>query len=252
MRVVGSNNRTRSGTPSPRPFLPRRLLALDTSSLACSVALGHGEEVVERHELRAKEHTQLLVPMVEGVLVEAGIRLAELDAVVLGNGPGSFIGMRIAASVAQGLCYGAGRKLVPVSSLAAVAAEAFRVSAAGRVLVAQDAHKGEVYLARYRRGKDGLPIAEGETVLQRIGAIEELAGQHPDSTACFAAGEGWWHYPELARQNEARLAGFIDVRWPRARFLLDLGRRALLAGEAIDPRELRPAYVRDRVAAVPM
>lgn len=227
------------------------LLALDTSSLACSVALGRGDDVLERHELRAKEHTRLLVPMVEDVLGEAGIRLADLDAVVLGNGPGSFIGLRIAASVAQGLCYGAGRKLVPVSSLAAVAAEAFHTSAAERVLVAQDAHLREVYLARYRRGDAGLPVPEGDTVLQGIGVIEPLGDALADGASSFAAGEGWWRYPDLARQNEGRLAGFIDVRWPRARYLLEPGRHALLAGSAIDARELTPAYVRDRVAARP-
>lgn len=221
------------------------LLALDTSSLACSVALGRGETIAERHELRAREHTRLLLPMVQDVLQESGVRLADLDAVVLGNGPGSFIGLRIAASVAQGLCYGAGLKLVPVSSLAAVAAEAFSASTAERVLVAADAHMTEVYLARYRRGDGGLPVAEGETVLQPIAAIEGLASGPP----WHAAGEGWRRYPELLEHNADRLAGLLDVRWPRARHLLALGRNALLAGAAIDPRELAPAYVRERVTA---
>lgn len=222
------------------------LLALDTSSLACSVALSHEGGIVERHALEPKEHTRLLIPMIRDVLRQAGVQPADLDAVVLGNGPGSFIGIRIGASVAQGLCYGAGLKLVPVSSLAAVAAEAFRESVAERVLVAQDAHMGEVYLARYRRGDDDLPVAEGDTVLHPAGFAGPLMPEFP---ACHATGAGWRRYPGLLGRNEARVAGFIDVRWPRASCLVELGRRALLAGEAIDARELAPAYVRDRVTA---
>jgi tRNA threonylcarbamoyladenosine biosynthesis protein TsaB len=90
------------------------LLAIDTSSLACSVALRVGDVVIERHEEQAREHTRLLTPMIREVLTESGMHLPRLDAIVLGNGPGSFIGMRIAASVAQGLAHGAGLSVVPV------------------------------------------------------------------------------------------------------------------------------------------
>ena len=135
-----------------------RLLALDTSSLACSVALQFDEELVARHEEQAREHTKLLVPMIRSVLDDIGTRLADLDAIVLGNGPGSFIGMRIAASVAQGLAFGAGLGIVPVSSLAAVAAEVLNRGDADEVAVAQDAHMNEVYLGIYRHGEGGMPV----------------------------------------------------------------------------------------------
>jgi tRNA threonylcarbamoyladenosine biosynthesis protein TsaB len=222
-----------------------KLLALDTSSLACSVALVSGDDILERHELKEREHTRLLVPMLRSVLAEAGLAPSGLDAVVLGNGPGSFIGLRIAASVAQGLCYGAGIPLVPVSSLAAVAAEAFHGSAAARVLVAQDAHMGEVYLAGFRRGVDDLPVAEGEVTLQPAGEIPRLAA----ADGWHAAGDGWRRHPPLLDANRQRLAGVLDVAWPRARFVLALGAAAWRAGRAIDPRALEPEYVRERVTA---
>ncbi len=95
-----------------------KLLAVDTSSLACSVALLVDETVSERHEEQAREHTRLLVPMMRELLHESGVHSEDLDAIVLGNGPGSFIGMRIAASVAQGLAFGSATKIAPVSSLA--------------------------------------------------------------------------------------------------------------------------------------
>jgi tRNA threonylcarbamoyladenosine biosynthesis protein TsaB len=224
-----------------------KLLALDTSSMACSVALGV-ERVIERHEVRPKEHTRLLIPMIEDVLEQGGVTLPELDAVVLGNGPGSFIGLRIGASVAQGICFGARRKLIPVSSLAVVAAEAMERSGAAGVVVAQDAHMNEVYLAWYRRAEDGSPLADGEAVLQPIAPIDRLAASE-EVGRWHAAGDAWQRYADLRRLNEERLSGVIDVRWPRARYLLELGERSYLAGGAIDAGALVPEYVRNRVAA---
>jgi tRNA threonylcarbamoyladenosine biosynthesis protein TsaB len=89
-----------------------KLLALDTSSDACSVALDREGNVIERHVLRPKEHTRLLLPMIEEVLAEAGVAIPDLDAIVTGVGPGSFIGVRIAVSVAQGMAFAAGRRVV--------------------------------------------------------------------------------------------------------------------------------------------
>ena len=146
-----------------------RLLALDTSSLACSAALMVDEAVTERHDVRPREHTRLLIPMLRALLEDSALTLRELDAIVLGNGPGSFIGMRIGASVAQGLAYGAGIDIVPVSSLAAVAAEVFATREAEEVTVAQDAHMQEVYLGRFRRDVSGLPVAVDAERLHALG-----------------------------------------------------------------------------------
>jgi len=223
-----------------------KLLALDTSSVACSVAAQVDGAVIERHEEQPREHTRLLLPMIRGILDEAGIALGDLDAIVLGNGPGSFIGMRIAASVVQGLAFGAGLSIVPVSSLAAVAAQVFDESDAEQVLVAQDAHMNEVYFGRFRRGRGGLPVlAEAE----RLQGIERL--ELPTGTRPLAAGFGWQRYPELRALNEDSLHEIIPVLYPRARYLLPLGAIAFEDGKAIDPKALNPAYLRQKVAEKP-
>lgn len=226
-----------------------KLLALDTSSVACSVALRTGSSVFERHEEQAREHTQLLVPMIRDVLTEGQLTVADLDAIVLGNGPGSFIGMRIAASVAQGLAHGAGLNIVPVSSLAAVAAQILAETEANAVVVAQDAHMNEVYLGGYCRGDANHP----DTLFP-----ERLHGQVPidilENTAVtgrVAAGFGWHRYPALAAANESLFESFSDIHHPRARFLLPLGAIALQRGAALRPEDLVPAYLRDRVAEKP-
>ena len=226
------------------------LLGIDTSSLACSVALHTDAGVVERHEEQEREHTRLLVPMIRAVLAEAALAPDGVDAIVLGNGPGSFIGMRIAASVAQGLAHGSQIGIVPVSSLACVAAEVFERSDAAEVVVTQDAHMGEVYLGAFSRGDDDLPVAQFAERLHTQTAIEELDEAHADGR--IAAGFGWQRYPALLAANEQQIAQRSDVLYPRARYLLPLGATALAAGAAIDPQDLVPAYLRSKVAAAPV
>lgn len=225
-----------------------KLLALDTSSLACSVALQVDERVIDRHEERAREHTALIMPMIRELLDEAHITTADLDAVILGNGPGSFIGMRIAESVAQGLAFGSGLGIVPVSSLLAVAAAAMVEADSDFVAVCQDAHMNEVYLGLYNRGEDDLPAAAAPERLHGQTVIEELC---EDPGRYVAAGHGWIRYPELLAANRDYLAATCEVRYPKARFLLPSGSKLFVQGGAVEPQDLLPAYLRQTVAKAP-
>jgi tRNA threonylcarbamoyladenosine biosynthesis protein TsaB len=222
-----------------------KLLALDTSSLACSVALQIGDAVVWRHEEQAREHTRLLVPMINEVLAEADMTPADLDAVVLGNGPGSFIGMRIATSVAQGLAYGAGIRIVPVSSMLAVAAQVMEAEGAAAIAVCQDAHMDEVYLGLYAAGKEGRPELVGA---ERIHDQSEISELRLEPGRFMAAGFGWQRYPELLEMNRPLLASVSAVSYPSARYLLATGRALAGSGIAIDPQDVVPAYLRQTVA----
>jgi tRNA threonylcarbamoyladenosine biosynthesis protein TsaB len=226
-----------------------KLLALDTSSVACSVALQIGDDVVERHEEQPREHTRLLMPMIESLLADAGVALPDLDAIVLGNGPGSFIGMRIAASVAQGLAFGASLKIVPVSSMAAVAARVIVEHDAGEVIVAQDAHMQEVYLGIYRPDQDNNPEA---TIAERLHGLLAITELDPSpSSGRIGAGFGWQRYPELLVANRDRVTNVVDILHPHASDLLGLGIIALKNGGAIEPQQISPAYLRHKVAEKP-
>ena len=226
-----------------------KLLALDTSSLACSVALQVGDDIVEQYEEQPREHTRLLLPMVRSILEQSGVGLNDLDAIILGNGPGSFIGMRIAASVAQGLAHGAGLNIVPVSSMAAVAAEVLVESEADIVLVSQDAHMNEVYLGGYERDQNGLPAEIFPERLQGQDAIVELSKD--SNKRRVAAGSGWQRYPALLEKNRAGFDAVSECLNPRARFLLGLGAQDLKAGLSVVPAEITPAYLRQKVAEKP-
>jgi tRNA threonylcarbamoyladenosine biosynthesis protein TsaB len=214
-----------------------KLLAIDTSSVACSVALRIGTGVFERHEEQAREHTRILTPMIRQVLMEGGVRLADLDAIVLGNGPGSFIGMRIAASVSQGLAHGVGLHIVPVSSLAAIAAQAFAETDADSVIVAQDAHMNQVYLCAYCRGDANIPHPVFPERLHDQLPIAEL--ESADAGGRIAAGFGWQRYPALTAANRSLFESHSKIRYPRARYLLPLGAIAAQNGETVEPRDSR-------------
>jgi tRNA threonylcarbamoyladenosine biosynthesis protein TsaB len=170
------------------------LLALETSSIACSAALQVGTDVVSRHEEKPREHTRLLLPMIRALFDDMDVVASDLDAIVLGNGPGSFIGMRIAASVAQGLAFASKLRIVPVSSMAAVAAATAADEGVDEIVVAQDAHMQQVYLGIYAPGIDGIPVEKAPERLHDLAVIDELDTETAASRV--AAGFGWQRYRE--------------------------------------------------------
>lgn len=221
-----------------------RLLAIDTATEACSAALWVDGAVIERYELAGRTHTEKLLPLVQGLLAEAGIAPAQLDGLVAGIGPGSFAGVRIGVGLVKGLALGLDRPVLGVSSLAMLAQGAIG-RGAGCVLACIDARMGEIYLGAYRRGADGLAqLLQAEQVLPPAqAALADLAG---DWTA---AGTGWGIYEALLRQRLGRELLAIDgAALPHAADALRLAQPRFAAGEARSADDLAPAYLRDRVA----
>lgn len=220
------------------------LLAFDTATDVCSVALALGGEIVESSETVGHAHSERLLPMIDALLARRGLRLADCDAIAFGAGPGSFTGLRIACSVAQGLAWGAGKRVIPVGNLAALALRAFdERPAARRAIAAVDARMREAYWAVYER-RDGACL---ELAPPALGAAAELgalfAGWSPDVVAgdalsAFANLAGhvasWERLPEL-RASAASIAALALAEW--------------CAGRTVAPREAAPLYVRDRVAS---
>lgn len=226
-----------------------KLLALETSSVACSVALQVGDELATRHEEKPREHTRLLLPMINDLLAEAGMVPSDLDAIVLGNGPGSFIGMRIAASVAQGLAFASALQIVPVSSMAAVAARVLADAAVDEVVVTQDAHMQQVYLGVYTPGDDGLPVEKSPERLHGLESIDEL--KTPPDARRIAAGFGWQRYPELLVANRDRISTVSEVLHPRASDILGMTDVTIANRQAVEPQDIVPTYLRQKVAEKP-
>lgn len=218
-----------------------KLLALDTATEACSAALLSGDAVYERHVIAPRRHAELILPMVDGVLTEAGLGLNDLDAIAFGRGPGAFTGVRIAAGVTQGLALGAGLPVIPVSSLAALAQTALGKAAV--VLPAIDARMGEVYWAAYESDQDGLVTAlAGEKV------ASPDAVRVPSTGQIFGIGSGWGTYRErLERILDGQISGVDPDRFPLAKDMLPLAVREYNAGRCVSAEQALPVYLRDNV-----
>jgi tRNA threonylcarbamoyladenosine biosynthesis protein TsaB len=226
-----------------------KLLAIDTATERCSVALLVDEHVIERAAETPRGHAELVLPMVEDVLAEGGLSLRQLDGLAYGRGPGAFTGVRIAVGVAQGLAYGAQLATVGISDLAAVAQQ-FAVAGA-RILVCMDARMNEVYWCRFEATTSGLVQA---TTPERVDPPESV----DVGDAAVFAGTGFGAYPQLlagsraeARPTSGRAGVAVhDAVLPHAREIARLGAAELRAGRGEPPEQAKPVYLRDQVATV--
>lgn len=218
-----------------------KILALDTATEACSAALLCDGSVHERHDIAPRRHAELILPMVDAVLGQAGLGLNDLDAIAFGRGPGAFTGVRIAAGVTQGLSLGAGLPVIPVSSLAALAQPALGKAAV--ILPAIDARMGEVYWASYESGQDGLANQASEEQVTPPDAV-----QVPSVKQVFGVGSGWGTYREcLDRVLGKQISGVEPERFPLARDMLPLAVREYNAGRCVSAEQALPVYLRDNV-----
>ncbi|MCG9721546.1 tRNA (adenosine(37)-N6)-threonylcarbamoyltransferase complex dimerization subunit type 1 TsaB [Shewanella sp. Isolate7] len=219
---------------------PLSLLALDTCTEFCSVALQYQGQVFAREADAPREHSQRLLPMVQEVLQEAGISLSQVDVIAYGRGPGSFTGIRICTSMTQGLALGQDLPVVGISTLAAMAQAAITLKGAARVATAIDARMGEIYWGEYR-AVDGLASLVGE---ERVCAPEELSSQLTFDTPLAACGTGFDAYPALLTEQMSLVE---EAKFPLARFILPLAEAAVKIGLATEVDQLQPVYLRDTV-----
>ena len=217
------------------------LLALDTATEACSVALLHNGEVISHYEVIPRLHAQRVLPMIETLRAEAGIALSAIDAIAFGRGPGAFTGVRIAVGVVQGLAFALQRPVLPVSNLAVLAQRAHREFAAEQVAAAIDARMDEVYWGCYA-------LQQGEMCLQGVESVlaPELASLPRGSSGTwFGAGTGWGTFKQRLPIEVTQTA---DDLLPHAQDLLQLARFAWARGEGLAADQAQPVYLRDNVA----
>lgn len=166
-----------------------RILAIDTATEACSVALWNDGTVNAHFELCPREHTQRILPMVQDILTTSGTSLTDINALAYGRGPGSFTGVRIGIGIAQGLALGAELPMIGVSTLMTMAQGAWRKNGATRVLAAIDARMGEVYWAEYQRDENGIWRGEETEAVLKPELVHERMQQL--SGEWVTVGTGW-------------------------------------------------------------
>jgi tRNA threonylcarbamoyladenosine biosynthesis protein TsaB len=221
-----------------------KLLAIETATEACSAALYVDGIVTERFELTSKEHTRLILPMIDSLMADAGLKPQQLDALAFGCGPGSFTGVRIATGVIQGIAFGADLPVVPVSTLAAIAQDFFDTQAECNVaFTAMDARMGEIYWGVYQRDEQGFAELIGKESVTPAVDID-----FPDRTGA-GVGSGWGVYRQ---ELMTRLAGRVSYceadKLPRAGAIARLGARGFERGLAVAVEQAMPVYLRDKVA----
>ena len=234
-----------------------KLLAVETSTEACSAALIIDGVVSERFELAPKEHTKLILPMIASLMADAGLKPQQLDALAFSCGPGSFTGVRIATGVIQGIALGANLPVVPVSTLAAIAQDFFDnnhdmvqgeslkadVSAFNVAFTAMDARMGEIFWGVYQRNAQGFAELVGKEAVTLAAEVE-----FPDLIGT-GIGSGWGVYGEELR---LRLAGLVSTcqidNLSRAGAIARLGAQGFKQGLAVDVELAMPVYLRDKVA----
>lgn len=216
-----------------------RIAALETSTELCSVALWLDGRLLSAREPAGQRHSEWLLPMLDGLLAEAGIKLKDLDGIAFGSGPGSFTGLRIACGVTQGLAFGAGLPVLGISTLLAMA----EASALDRVLACLDARMGEVYLAAHEQTAQGW-ATRIEACLVRPEQAPELPG--PGWTGC---GSGFSaHGATLAQRYGGQLVGAQPERFPEASAIARLAAPLFAAGRGLPAERALPVYLRDKVA----
>ncbi|WP_093138749.1 tRNA (adenosine(37)-N6)-threonylcarbamoyltransferase complex dimerization subunit type 1 TsaB [Pseudoxanthomonas sp. GM95] len=219
-----------------------RLLAFETSTEACSVALHVDGQVIERFEVAPRRHAELSLPWAQALLDQAGVVKSQLDAIAVGRGPGAFTGVRLAIALGQGMALALDRPLIAISTLQALALRA--PQDAGRIVAAIDARMGEVYAACYQRAGDVLEALDRE-VVAAPGAVQLADAQgawHAVGTG-FAAAEG-----ELVNRFGAQLASVDAGALPRAADVAALAVAAYARGDRTSPELVEPAYLRNNVA----
>ncbi len=219
-----------------------KLLAIETSTEACSAAVHADGRICARAEFAPQRHAELILPMCEAVLAEAGLRLQDLDGLAFGRGPGAFTGVRIATGVIQGIALGTGLKVAAVSSLAALAQGIVRTRAARQVLAGMDARMGEIYVAAYAERRGVAAAASAEEIGRPADVMLPRDGTWSGAGTAFAA------YGEALRARLGdRLAAVHPESYPLAQDVAALAVEMFARGEAVEAELALPVYLRDRV-----
>jgi len=222
------------------------ILCVDTSTEACSVAVlkqNNIERVMkDSFMLAPREHTTKILPTVASVLEEAQLAITDIDVVAYGRGPGSFTGVRIGISIAQGLAFGIEKPMVGVSTLQAMAQQAYKTHSVSNVYAAIDARMGEVYYAHYQLDGELMTLQNDEVVIK---PADLLALELDVVDQALLVGSGWKAYPELLVYfNTATLS---EIEFPSSRFMLEQVEHDVQQGLAVQPELATPVYLRDKV-----
>jgi len=221
-----------------------KLLALDTATEACSAALYIDGEINAKFQLAPREHTQLILKMIEDLLAEADMTVASMDAIAFGRGPGSFSGVRIATGVTHGLAFAADLPVIPISTLASIAQSTYTKHHTENVLAGIDARMGEIYWGCYQLADYGLMKLTG---IEQVSTAELM--QLPDDKQWCGSGSAWKGYPDQLKQKFGNLLNpILQDYLPHSTSMVQLAAHEFAEGRTVEASQAQPVYLRNDVA----
>lgn len=224
-------------------MMVKRILAIDATTEACSVALYCDGNVDQIFELAPRRHTELILPMVQTILANSGTSMNQLDAIAVDQGPGSFTGVRITAGVAQGLAFAVEKPLIPISSLAAMAYAAHQELGTSSILATIDARMSEIYWGLYSCSVDSVKL-QGEEKVDNIAQIVNRV-EHE----CVAVGTGIQTYlSDIETMPYIQVDLRESLLYPKAESIAMLASRTTESTDWITPEKIEPVYLRNNIA----
>lgn len=219
----------------------KTIIALDTATEACSVALLHQGQRRFMDELSPRGHTQRILPMVDTLLTQAGISLRQVDYLAFGRGPGSFTGVRVGVGIAQGLAMGANVPVVALSNLQIMAEQAYQTLGATEVVALIDARMNEVYFTQLTKTAEGWQAIVPEQVCPPDSAIAQVQQARQPTVV----GTGWTAYPAFAAADLGLTVSEITL--PSAQYMLPLALEMVEKGQIQSALDIEPVYLRNEV-----
>lgn len=223
-----------------------KLLAIETATESCSAALLDNNEIFSISEVAPRRHNEIILSMCEQVLAQGQTSLSQLDAIAFGRGPGAFTGVRLAASVTQGIALGQDLPVVPVSSLAALAQSAFESVQATQVLSCIDARMQEVYIGQYKFNVHKIMELVGEEKVTPPNMINEEVNDK-----CYGVGSGWKTYARVLQETMGKKLSYDEELYPQAEHVAKLANVYFQQDNSVSAVEALPVYLRDNVAKKP-
>jgi len=224
-----------------------KILALDTATEACSAALYIDGKITQQYKVAPREHSRLILKMIDDLLSEAGIKVESLDAIAFGRGPGAFMGIRIATGVVQGISFAHDIPVIPVSNLMAIAQVAYTQTSESNILCAIDARMGEVYWAALERNTSGIwhPVIE-----EYVSKPEQL--NFPEQALWVGAGTGWGAHHEMMKSvSDIEITQILDDCLPTASAIVEIAVAEYECGNTVSSAQAQPVYLRNDVAKKP-
>ncbi len=223
-----------------------KLLAIDTATESCSAALLIDDELITLSEIAPRRHNEIILSMCEYVLTKGQVKISQLDAIAFGRGPGAFTGVRLAASVTQGIALAHDLPVVPISSLAAMAQATYHFQQAKQVLACIDARMQEIYVGLFEVNQENImQVVNDEEVIKPENISIEI------SKDCFGVGSGWECYADILQNKCGKEITYDKKVFPQAEFVAKLGKYYLQQGKIVSAIEALPVYLRDNVASKP-